>query len=180
MEGAKMLNRDKIMKGFIPDIFDHKTALYVGASGRRQAFAHELKEHGYSIDCLEIWPKNFVYLNKYFSKLFDGIVLGDVKNCDTLIHGTYDIAVWWQGPEHIAKEDLAETLDKLLNLVSKFVVISCPWGIWPQGAFGGNPYEEHKASLYPEDFKKLGWEVRPVGEEDGRHSCIIAWKRRSK
>jgi hypothetical protein len=165
---------------YIPDIYDYDTALYVGASTKRQHFQPELAKAGYKIDCLEIWEQNHRLLSKrnvrHFK--FDNFILGDVRECDTLIQNTYDIAVWWQGPEHIKKKELPGTFDKLLNLVTKFVIITCPWGVYPQGEYRGNPYEEHLASLYPEDFEELGWEVRAVGEENHKHAYIIAWRRK--
>jgi hypothetical protein len=56
------------------------------------------------------------------------------------------------------------------------VILGCPWGEYVQGAYGGNPYEEHVATLQPEDFEALGYEVTTLGTQNDPASNIVAIK----
>jgi hypothetical protein len=90
----------------------------------------------------------------------------------------YQAVVWWHGPEHVKREELAATLARL-EAMADIVILGCPWGVYPQGDYGGNPHEVHLATLLPEDFETLGYEVTTLGKRDDPASNLIAWKRSS-
>ena len=106
------------------------------------------------------------------------VICEDVRNVDGLglEDEFYHYAFWWHGPEHLPFEDVGRTLAQLERL-AKFVIVGCPWGVSPQEAKGGNPYQEHLSSLYPGDFRRWGYRVLQVGQRDGGHgNYLMAWK----
>lgn len=59
--------------------------------------------------------------------------------------------------EHMDKD--SGLLDKLINLTTKKLIITCPNGWLHQDALDGNPYQVHKSAWYPSDFTRLGFKV---------------------
>ena len=146
--------------------------LYVGARTDRAVLANELSKL-HTQDLLEIWPPNAKHYER--DGRFARVILGDVRTWEADTH--YDAVVWWHGPEHIARWELAKTMLRLEQMAD-LVLVACPWGEYPQGAYGGNPHEEHVAALLPEDFTALGYEVATLGKCDDSASNLIAWKRK--
>lgn len=169
---------EKMLLKLVPDLYDYETVLYIGASVNRHQLVSELHARDYMIDLLEAWELNVERLKRFKFHLFKEIIWGDVREVDTIIFKTYDIVVWLQGPEHINRSALKDTLDKLCKMATYFVVVTFPWGKRPQGSAGGNPHERHRTYLYPKDLEELDWEGCAVGQCDERNSYVIAWKRR--
>lgn len=162
----------------IPRIFDFEDLLYVGASPARFELVDLFFYTGYKIDVLEIWKPNVQALdvmNRRW-KIFNKIMLGDVRNVEQILQHRYDVIVFWHGPEHLGLLHFASTMRKLGDFAKHLLICGCPWGDYPQGAVKGNEYEKHLSSLFPEDFKKLGFETSTI-RKPGRGSNLLAWKK---
>lgn len=189
-------NKREQLTRCIPDIYGHKSLLYIGAAvlskwPKGMIFLPEFMEVGYRIDILEAWPPLVEKLRKMNSvgiqypnaligpSVFNKIVQGDVREMGRLIADNYDVTLWYHGPEHIRSVELEKTLDKILLITKKIAVIGCPYGIYHQGPQYGNPLEVHISHHYPERYKALGWETDTIGEKDNRGN-LLAWSRISE
>lgn len=162
----------------LPQLFSGgkgKAILYVGARPGRFQLGRELFEAGYEITLLEVYRPNVEFYSGH--PWLKGVVHGDVQNlggatCD------WDITVWWHGPEHVTKGRGKIALSQLEGLTKRLIVLGCPWGLNRAGPACGNPYEEHLSHWRVEDFEKLGYETRTLGEKDNPSTwChIMAWK----
>jgi hypothetical protein len=176
-KGRSMKRKKQLLS--IPKILDYKTLLYIGANPQRLELLDIFYNAGYKIDVLEIFPANVEGLKEINrkEKIFNKIILGDVREIDeTMTDRKYDIVCWWHGPEHVKKHYFAPTLRQLENLTIHITVLGCPWGKYPQGALYGNEYEKHESSLYPKDFRELGYNVKMIKKPNKRGSNILAWK----
>jgi hypothetical protein len=103
---------------------------------------------------IEIWEKSIEKYN--LKELYDEIIVGDIMKvklpkADCIIFG--DVL------EHLDKKDAS---DLIIMSIHEFdhIVISIPVN-YPQGAYQGNPFEEHKTlwtwreldTFIPKDFK---------------------------
>lgn len=89
---------------------------------------------------IEIWPrwiKKFDLKNKY-----DVFFEHDVRTFDYSKIGNVDLTFAGDILEHMTKDDAVSLVDKLL-IISDKLILSIPIVFMPQGADGGNPYEEH-------------------------------------
>lgn len=166
------------LEGFVPDVFSYKTVLYIGASPLRQILAKEFKDHGASIDLVEVWPVNLQSLRTTHANVFDNFILGDVRKLDQVIKKTYDVVCWWHGPEHVLPSEFEETLQALKPFAKHLIITACPHGNFPQGAYGGNEFETHHQALVPEDFHRIGWYAISFGMRDDPWSWVMAWYRK--
>ena len=160
----------------IPGLWQPGRLLYVGASALNvPAFAHELRQAGHEITLLEIWPQNVRYYEIQGSS-FRYVLSGDVRSFDFahLPHARYDVAVWWHGPEHVARDEVEPALARL-EAVADLVVVACPFGERAQEPGLANPYQDHQCALYPADFRALGYQAQTIGERDN-HGQLMAWK----
>jgi len=158
----------------IPDVLDYKSILYIGASRYRRQMLHLFIDKGYDYSILEIWKPYINWMRKHFKNIIEG----DVRNVDDLKLGSFDIVMWWHGPEHIMENELVSTLDKLGDMTKKILITANPWGIYESGPQRGNPYEAHLSHLYPEFFNKLGWETDTIGEKNVPKSNLLSWQRK--
>lgn len=159
----------------IPTILDYKSLLYIGAKKSRIRMIDLFITANYIIDIIEIWPLNIEGL-----KDFEGIrtiIKGDVRNVSEMNLASYDVVMWFHGPEHVQEKELYKILDDLKKISKKLIVTACPWGIYKQGKARGNIHEQHLSYLYPEFFKELGWEINTVGREDVKGSNLLAWQK---
>ena len=163
----------ELVRKHLPGLFTYPgVMLYVGANPIRCHLANEFNGVGWHLELLEVWRPN---LDHYSSAgPFHDLTLGDIREIETLTH---DALFWWHGPEHIGKDEIPALLKRLEEMVP-VVVLGCPWGKYDQGAEYGNPFEEHRATLYPVDFLDWGYEVATCGEADTGDglSHILAWK----
>lgn len=161
----------------IPDVLDYKTLLYVGANTRRMEMVDLFMVKGYKIDVLEIWPQNAIELGEWnrVTKALNEIIIGDIRSFAASRH--YDVVMWWHGPEHVKTDELPGILARLETLARKVVVLACPCGLYPQGETGGNPYEVHEQSIYPQNFRDLNYKINILGKTDKPGSNLIGWKR---
>ncbi len=158
----------------LPQIFEQAgKLLYVGASYRAECLS-ELREAGHEITVLEIWPDNVWILTP--DERIDHLVQGDVANPPALPHDHYDIAFWWHGPEHLAKDETKVTL-KHLEDIADLVILGCPHGTYKLGPQYGNPYEAHRSAWYINDFEALGYQAEPLDDRvDEADSHLLAWR----
>lgn len=181
MVGKTVARKRQLLK-FIPGVMKCKTMLYIGANPRRfelmdlfWAEAPQMK-----VDVLEAWAKNVDGLWKLNAKyrIFNNILHGDISaiGIEKEVNAPYDVVVFWHGPEHIYKSEIPQILGTLRMMASKYVILGCPWGKFPQKAVGFNPFEEHKSHLFPADFQKWGYKTRTIKKPDKRGGHILAWK----
>jgi len=157
----------------VPELYKPGKILYVGAQPVREPVAlKSMRRIGHEITLFEIWPDNAAHYEK--RGLFDHVIVGDVREIESLNLSHYDAVVWWHGPEHIDLVDLPDTL-KQLETVADVVVVACPWGVMHQKAIYGNPHEEHRTHLLPEDFP-IEYNTDVIGEVNARSGHLIAWR----
>ena len=167
----------KLQIAKIPNVYAYDTLLYIGASPSRFELIDEFYYANYEIDVLEIFEPNVQALevmNRRW-KIFNKIMLGDVRRIEEILQHQYDVIVFWHGPEHLGLLDFVPTMRKLENFAKHLLICGCPWGDYPQGAVKGNVHEKHACSLFPEDFQKLGFKTSTL-RQPGRGSNLLAWK----
>ena len=182
----------------LPDVFDHKTVLYVGAKVKKRwpkgmLFIDRFSDAGYEIDILEPWLANvngLLQLNKFGRKFKDEVIINpglfreiihgsthEIEKIDYFDTIKYNVVFWWHGPEHINEKNLIPTIKTLESKASKLVALATPFGFTKQIAVGGNPFEIHESGLTPSLYDQIGYKWSTWGEEGGRSSNLIGWKR---
>lgn len=170
----------KLQVAKIPKVYTYDTLLYIGASPSRFELIDEFYYANYAIDVLEIFEPNVQALeviNRRW-KIFNKIMLGDVRKVEEILQHRYDIIVFWHGPEHLGLLDFVPTMKKLEDFAKKLLICGCPWGDYPQGSIKGNVHERHITSLFPKDFEKIGFKTSTL-RNPGRGSNLLAWKKTS-
>jgi hypothetical protein len=158
--------------------------LYIGAKYHNRklpALYKRLRQMCKRLICYEAFDDNVKGIEA--AGLFDEVLCADISfllNMGIPIddHGdAFDLIVWWHGPEHC---DFYDTLCilRILPEYATYFWTACPWGYSPQKAVYGNEYEEHRSSLYPEDFLRLGFNVTTAGHPDSTSTKgqIVAWR----
>lgn len=164
------------IRPYLPELFTNPgMLLYIGARADAHSWLDELIEAGNEVDILEVWNDNINGLVPEYGKKCI-ILVGDVREVDK-ITANFDYIFWWHGPEHLAYDEIEPTLNKLESKCKRTIALATPWGVYPQGAHAGNPYEVHRCSLYPEFFISIGYEFAVDGRPDEPGSEIVAWKR---
>jgi hypothetical protein len=158
-----------------PELFAGPAAdvLYVGARPNGCAYMQPLADAGHRITLLEAWPANAAHYRD--DPRVANVIEGDVRTAPLPGQG-FDYVFWWHGPEHIPAAELPTTLARLESAARKGVILGCPWGVYPQGEYGGNPYEPHVNTIYPEQLQDLGYETFTAGERDKASGNLMAWK----
>jgi hypothetical protein len=158
----------------IPDIFKHKSVLYIGARPDRTDFLQNFINAGYEISILEIYKPNVEYFKN--NPRFIEVIEGDITNFN--FNKKYDVVFWWHGPEHVEEEKIDYTLKKLESISNHLVVLGCPWGNVVQGdEYEDNPNEKHINFIKTGYLEKFGYNVIYFGLENNSGSSIIAVKR---
>lgn len=89
----------------------------------------------------------------------------------------HGLVFWDEGPEHLPREESLACLSALMAAHGS-VLVSCPWGLQPQG-FGPSDPEFHHWGPEPADFTGIGMECRVFGTRfDGAglgHGNLLAW-----
>lgn len=165
------------MIAHIPDIFEFKTLLYIGARTDRFLFGADFAQHGYHITVVEVFKENVDFLTRNVDFVQDVAHL-DIRHLsqDELRKRKFDVVMWYHGPEHVLSGELLSLLPLLEDMTNRHLVLACPWGEYPQDALYGNPYEVHQHAYYPQFFSKLHFQVDTLGREDVPGSNILAWK----
>lgn len=107
------------------------------------------------------------------------LVLGDVRDRDVVGTRCFGLVFWDEGPEHVPRAEALDTLSYLMA-AHRRVLVSCPWGLQPQGSGPDDP-EFHHWGPEPADFESIGMEARCFGtrfDERGiGHGNLLAWSR---
>lgn len=199
--------RDRQIGRCLPDLFDYHTLLYVGCKLRWNYPSFRCQDGfdsaGYKIDILEILPKNIMRLNTANEKgyrflngyrgpgMFRNIIKGDVRDAKELGAESYDVVMWWQGPEHLPLEDIPTTLDDLFSMTNRLLVIGCPCsGVTerhpmadleqnkPRPGERAVGISSHLSMFSREYFEDLDFNVDVVGICGEKGNNLLAWKRR--
>jgi len=126
-------------------------------------YADVLRGTDFNIDCVEIWEPyvyEFDLHSKYRKVHVTNVMNFDITNYDYLIMG--DIL------EHLTVGD-AHTLINRITSMNKKCMVAVPY-LYEQGAWGGNPFEEHKQPDLTKEIMKsrypslnLLWEMESYG-----------------
>jgi len=173
------IDRRRSLSRLVPSLFTERfrSVLYVGANWFGTAFLLEFKRAGYDVTIVEPFPRNCESLTKEHGDLFDSMEQCLVEDFKPLDGRKYDVIFWWHGPEHVEEERLPDILKYIEGLANYLVILGCPWGRYKMGANYGNPYERHRAYLYPEKFIDLGYtRIECLGEVDTPGSNITSVK----
>lgn len=165
--------RSENLLSLVPDIFRHKSVLYIGARPDRTDFLQNFINAEYEISILEIYKPNVEYFKN--DSVFTEVIEGDVKDFKT--DKKYDVIFWWHGPEHIEGDKLEDTLKKLESITEYDLVLGCPWGkVMQDNDHNDNPNEKHINFIKTGYFEKMGYKTNYSGLEDNMGSNIIAFK----
>ncbi|MFC2072263.1 class I SAM-dependent methyltransferase [Chloroflexota bacterium] len=94
--------------------------------------------------------------------MHDGYILCDVRKLP-LKENSFDIVLSVEVLEHLEKEDGQKSIKAWEKIARRQVIITTPVGICEVQAPNGSSYDEHKASWYPGELKKLGYQIRGHG-----------------
>jgi hypothetical protein len=166
-------NRTQSLQRLIPDLYDYKTVLYVGARSDRFDYGKDFRAYNYEITVLEAFETNVNYLKNI--DWIKEVIHGDVR--DFTSNKTWDIVFSWHGPEHVEVRELTDTLLNLESFTNKAIVLGCPWGLFHQKAIHNNPFEVHASHNDYHIFENLGYNVECLGKKDVKGSNITAVKR---
>lgn len=159
----------------IPNVWEHKRVLYIGAYSERTHFFDALKANKCIVDVVEIEQENWAWLNKNHAEWLDLIMRIDIVDllCVPLNphDRPYDMILWSHGVEVLTKE---EGLDILRNHIEKWVA---PGGIiinmTPNRFAGGTG---NTCAWEEKEFQELGYQTNALGKLDERNSNILAYK----
>ena len=100
------------------------------------------------VDAVEIFePFVRTPLHEY---LYDNIIIGDAREID---YGNYDLIILGDILEHLEKQEALD-LVRMLRTHCTWMIIQTPYGKMKSPAVFGNPAEEPKCGLLPEDFNE--------------------------
>ena len=173
INGIKDSNRIEHLLRTVPDVFTHKTVLYVGASPFRNQLVSEFKEAGCTVDLVEVNKENLdLHVEK---KTFDRYFLSDVRSFDP--KDKYDVVVFWHGIEHLEKSELPALIEKMKEYTNKIILFGCPYGRYEQGVIYGNPYEHHVSHWNEMELVEVGLNVSSIGKFNSRTANLISYIR---
>ena len=136
-----------IKKHFLDNIDASHKILDVGPGDG--AYSIYLREIGYKMDCLEIWPP---YITRFLLyEKYDKVFVGDIINFD---FSPYDYVIMGDVLEHLSYENSRKFIDKLGH---RKCLVAVPYNS-EQGEYEGNIYETH---LQPDLTKEIFAERYP-------------------
>jgi hypothetical protein len=65
---------------------------------------------------------------------------GDVRCFSQCFERSFDIILWWHGPEHVEKNSSIACI-RTLQAKCRLLILGSPWGPYPQDAIDGNVHE---------------------------------------
>src|SRR3990167_8473140 len=147
------------IRPYLPELFTYPgSLLYIGARVDAHSWLDELHKAEHWITIIEIWQGNIDSLISKFGPYGKTkIVAGDTRHFEDnpALSKAFDYIFWWHGPESLKTDEIKTVLATLESRTRRTIALACAWGIYPQGAHEGNPYEVHQATLYPEFFTEL-------------------------
>jgi len=134
---------------------------------------HWCRKHKRDFNILEAHKPNVDWCTKNVEGA--SVINGDVRDIDTLVEDNkYDFIIWLHGPEHVTWKEFTDVRLTLEKKSRHGVIYQAPLGERPQGNLYGNPFEVHKAVLYPHVFQKLGYAIA-IHDTNTEH-CFSAYK----
>jgi SAM-dependent methyltransferase len=104
------------------------------------------------IDAIEGFAGN---VSALYECVYDETHVGDA--CEVLPRlGAYDVVICSHMIEHLERRQGEELLAVMQEHARGAVVLSVPFGEWPQDAFGGNELEQHRSVWNESDFLGSG------------------------
>lgn len=92
--------------------------------------------------------------------LHDTYKLGDVKKLSSYYKAqSFDTVVSIDVIEHLPKADALKMIGQMERIAKKKVILMTPLGYVTQGAYDGNPYQEHHSGWSKDDLQSLGYKV---------------------
>lgn len=92
----------------------------------------------------------------------DGYVLSDAQKIP-FKNGSFDIVLTVEVVEHMGKEEGQKAIKAWEGIASRQIIITTPVGVCNVQAKDGSPYDAHKSTWYPAEFRKLGYKIRGHG-----------------
>lgn len=134
-------NHGKAWISVVFDLLPHGSVsrvLDVGTGGGR--YAENLRHPAQHWMGIEVWGP---YLDKYaLRQKYDKIIIADARYVDYSLFDPFDVVFCGDVLEHMEKAEAVALTDKLLHR-ARFVFISLPITLAPQGAVESNPFEVH-------------------------------------
>ena len=171
------ISKDDFLK-LIPELWTGGTCLYVGAKPARREMAETMKEIGFAVDAIEAWPNHYFGLTDWNKKnqVFRDIFLGNVLYAERIVRRTYDVVMWWHGPEHVAKEALPDFLATIQRICRGTIIMAFPHGDFEQSPLEGNPMDAHL--WFPKAIDFPGWNSKAyLGRDEKEWPQIVVWKK---
>lgn len=160
----------------VPNIWNNKTCLYIGASVERFHYQSELKKHNIITDIVEINKERCKNLEQEFSWL-NKIICGNIVSVSQLFNNKYDLILWSHGPEILDRKDIIPTIKGLEDITNNLIVLMSPWGKYTYSNTENLLREDtNTTSLYEHNFIVLGYRVSTIGNKDENGSNLLAWK----
>lgn len=180
---------DKLFSGFIRllsrENFSKKTVLDAGCGyGIWGHTLRSLQDIG-GLDCYlvgcDIWKPYLVATKKYSP--YDDLVLCDVRYLP-FRNKSFNYLISFEVLEHFSKNEGKVYLTQLKRLSEK-IVVSTPFGFYPQGIVDGNEFQVHKSAWQERDFREVGYGVYVTGlgnelEDFFRRRGLLSFFRRMK
>jgi len=165
------------MAKVLPFLEGKRTAVYVGAKGPDGGFflRELIAKYRFAMTIVEPWAPNAEEVRRNFPDC--RVVTGTVQEFLASTDETFDVFMWWHGPEHAPADELPNLIEKI-KLRTDVVILGCPFGDYPQDGSGGNPFEIHQTCLVPEFFNSLGmstWTLEYSGGKGGPGTHITTW-----
>lgn len=148
------------------------------ALGKAQAkmLRRELKEDIHS--CLDVGcgQGHFKYLKQFDlvgCDIHQPALLENKKRgyCDNLVKcdavhlsfkpKSFDAVISMELLEHLNKADSLVFLKQVEQVARKRVIITTPWGYYPQKDIAGNPYQDHISGWLPQELQTVGYRTYP-------------------
>lgn len=120
-----------------------QTVLDIGAGSGTYAKLMR-SHHACKWTAVEAWGP---YVEQFsLDTLYDQVIVADARYLSGDVF-MVDLVILGDVIEHMTKPDAVKLLCRIKRF-AQHIIVSIPIGDWPQGAVGGVPFEEHKASWY--------------------------------
>lgn len=159
-------NGKRFVQGCV-DLLRHKreyTVLDLGAGSGTYSdlFRSQLKGKWTAV---EVWEPYLTQFN--LSSKYDCVFISDALSyLQSSQDSKYDVVFVGDMLEHMTKDEAAKVIEQVKR-VAAIAFLSIPVGEYPQEAYLGNPYEEHKATWLQADVEALGASVTHYEGEIG-------------
>ena len=155
----------------IPDIWRHKSYLYIGAGSYRHHFFERMQEKNLNVDVVEIDKGNCLWLireHPWIRNVFNYDIVDYFRSiADKNV--MWDVILWSHGIEVLPMSYAGAQFMMLDVCATKLIVHMTPYG-----SCGGTG---NVSAWYPEDFSARDYKCDTLGKRDQRNSNLLAWRR---